>query len=104
MDVWLIRQKTPDVLREEIPYHISQWKLNLPSQFDSNQTSPIQAQTRIGWTHFLDGRPVKAFETYMEESYKKWNIKKSGRTWLTTLVQKIWTILHRQQWENRNTL
>jgi len=102
LDLWLIRQKTPDKLREEIIHFLGKWKTNQTCEQNSTLTSPMQVQLKFGWNHFVEGRPVEDFEIYMDNYYKTHAIRKTGKSWLASLIHKIWTVLHRPQWDNRN--
>jgi len=102
LDLWLLRQQTPDIIREEIIHFLGLWKTQQPCNTNPKLSQPMQAQLQFGFEHFLAGRPVRDFELYMESYYKKHSIKKTGRKWLTVLIQNIWTVLHKPQWENRN--
>jgi len=102
IDLWLIRQKSPDKLREEIILFLGKWKMGQPCESNAALSPPMQEQLKFGWNHFIEGRPISEFETYMDEYYRKKEIRKTGKSWLSALIHKIWTLLHRPQWENRN--
>jgi len=40
----------------------------------------------------------------MDTTYARQGSKKTGAKWLSTLIQKLWTLIHRKQWEDRNSL
>ena len=103
IDLWMTRQHTPDQLRAEIIFYINKWRLQEPCLSSPSLTPPMQAQIRFGWHHFIEGRPITGFITYMDATYKRQGSKKTGAKWLSTLIQKLWTLLHRKQWEDRNS-
>jgi len=38
----------------------------------------------------------------MQLHYDKLQLQKSGEKWLATIIQKLWTIIYRPRWTNRN--
>jgi len=50
----------------------------------------------------MEGRLHKAFQTYMDEHYKRIGNKKNGKVWVSVVIQTIWTKLFSQMWDNRN--
>ena len=50
----------------------------------------------------MQGRIHSSFSTYMQDHYTKIHSQKKGVKWVSTLIQKLWTELFHQHWENRN--
>ena len=63
---------------------------------------PIQHQLRLGWSHFMQGRIHTSFQSYMTNHYSSIASKRSPTAWAAVLIQKIWSLYHFPQWENRN--
>jgi len=103
LDLWLQAQLTPTRLIFDILHVITEWKMGVETCPSSVQTYPIQNQIRIGIRQFIEGRILKDFATYMEDHYRSIHFKKTGSKWAATFLQKMWTVLHKPQWENRNS-
>ena len=100
---WMTSQQTPDELALELLQLITEWyqygKL-LPTTY--RFMGPIQKQISLGWDHFMEGRIITAFTTYMQDHYDRLKIKRTGRHWTSLLIVKIWNMLYWPQWMNRN--
>jgi len=103
IDLWLQAQLTPTKLIFDILHVITEWKMGIETCLSSVQTYPVRNQIRLGVRHFIEGRILQDFATYMEDHYRSINSKKTGSKWAATFLQKMWTVLHRPQWENRNS-
>ena len=66
------------------------------------RTKPMREQMKLGLTHLLEGRLVKSFRTHQNDHYKKELSKRTGKNWCKLFVTKIWMVLLRPQWMNRN--
>jgi len=103
LDTWLQAQLTPTKLSYEILHIITEWKMGITSHPTPHQTYPIRNQIRLGVRHFIEGRILKDFGEYMDSHYQTLSTKKTGAKWAATFLQKLWTIVHKPQWENRNS-
>ena len=54
------------------------------------------------WSHFIHGRIHTTFKSYMTHHYTSIASRRSSASWVAVLIQKIWSLYHLPQWENRN--
>ena len=62
----------------------------------------MREQMKLGLNHLLEGRLVKSFRIHQSEHYKKELSKRTGKNWCKLFVTKIWMVILRPQWMNRN--
>jgi len=103
IETWMSTQLTPLALITDILHVLTNWKQGVPIAPDMLITPPFREQLKLGDRHFIEGRLVKDFSEYMDAHYKSIDSKKNGKRWTSTFIQKIWTVLHKPQWENRNS-
>jgi len=103
LELWLVNQHTPQELLTDILHTITEWKMGIATPPSPHHTHPIYEQLKLGARHLIEGRLHIAFETYMDQHYLSIGSKKSGKIWSATFIQKIWILIHRPQWENRNS-
>jgi len=101
LELWLVHQHTPQELLTDILHIITEWKMGITTLPSPHHTHPMCEQLKLGARHLTEGRLHIAFEKYMDQHYL--STKKSGKIWSATFIQKIWILIHRPQWENRNS-
>ena len=102
LEAWLVSVFTDATLTDQILEIITLWRGNAQINTNPNYLSPINNQIQLGWKHFMHGRLHSSFREFMHSHYSSINSKRQSSTWAAILVQKIWTILHKPQWESRN--
>jgi len=99
---WLESTDTPSTLITQILEVTASWvngSILLPHKAYSY---PILQQLQLGWDHFMVGRLHVSFIPFMTNHYTSIASKRSPHTWAAVLIQKLWSIFHFPQWENRN--
>lgn len=102
LEAWLVSVSTDTTLTDQIIEIITLWRGNAQIHTNPNYLPPINCQIQLGWKHFMHGRLHSSFREFMYRHYSSINSKRQSTTWAAILVQKIWTILHKPQWESRN--
>jgi len=68
-----------------------------------HHTSPLSKQVQLGaWDHFMEGKLHIHLIEYMDRHYENTASKRTGVTWPSQLISKIWTLFFFKQWEIRN--
>ena len=67
---WIYSVQTPDSLITAICSLVTEWKLGTAIRSNSLYSQPINQQIHFGWTHFMEGRPLKIFSQYMQTHYE----------------------------------
>ena len=99
---WMTTVETPEPLIYAIISLLTEWKLGQTIQTNRQYPVPINNQIIFGWRHFMEGRPLQEFATYMQAHYNALGSRRSGKKWTSLFIFKIWSVLYRQQWTNRN--
>ena len=102
LETWLISMDTPDTLTHAIIVLITDWRMGQPITTNRLYPSPINNQIIFGWRHLMEGRPLKIFTSYMEDHYVKIGSRRSGHKWTAYFILKLWTVIYRPQWDDRN--
>lgn len=102
LDNWLIRQQTDPTLRHQILLTLRSWKRGAidPLRYDKFEQL-WNEQATIGWDRFLNGFISKRWLTTQQMFYDRTQSKRTGRRWVSSLIQKIWDISW-DQWRHRN--
>jgi hypothetical protein len=61
----------------------------------------ITTQTRIGWKNFLDGFISIEWRQVQDKYYAWLAIRRTGRRWVTALLDKLWDVSW-TMWDDRN--
>jgi len=101
LDKWLAEMNTESHLHCDIIAIISLWITQQPIP-TIEYSQPIQAQLNIGWNHFMEGRMHTSLVSYMDGHYASISSRKTGITWCSMLIQRLWTTLFYDQWKIRN--
>jgi len=101
MHAWLKVMDTPQRLTEAIVLNITLWHRNALPQI--HHTSPLSKQVQLGaWDHFMEGKLHIHLIEYMDRHYEDNASKRTGVTWASQMISKIWTLFFFKQWEIRN--
>jgi len=103
LELWLRDNQTPPNLISDILHILTDWKLGINTRISSQFTNPIQNQIQFGIRHFIKGRLLVDFTEFMSNHFLTIGSKRTGRKWTAIFIQKLWTVMHRPQWDNRNS-
>jgi len=99
---WLDSTDTPAMLTTQILEITASWVQGTTIHPHESYTCPILHQIQLGWDHFMVGRLHTSFISFMQTHYINISSRRSPYTWAAVLIQKLWTIFHFPQCENRN--
>ena len=98
----LNRLETENKLQIQIIICLTNWITQGNTFPPRNILEPIQAQLDLGWKHFMEGRIVISFRTYMDQHYKNTGSKKNGTNWVAIVIHSLWTHIFTHMWDHRN--
>jgi len=100
--IWLENVDTPSILTTHILDITASWASGVHTPPQKNSPQPIILQLQLGWDHFTHGRIHQSFLQYITNHYIHISSKRNPSSWISVLIQKLWTLFHLPQWENRN--
>ena len=102
---WMISNQTQPGIQAAICSGLQAWKHNterppVASWFARLQEA-LKMQDQLGWQALLEGCFSTKWQGVQQLYYVWMGIRKTGRCWLSTLIQKLWEVAW-DQWEHRN--
>jgi hypothetical protein len=98
---------TDPVLTNIIISRLTSWQAGSPPEIFPTISPPYQTtlthQDQQGWNNFFMGLPSSGWADLQHQHYKRAASRKSGRRWLTALIQKQWTVAW-DIWDYRNSV
>ncbi len=98
-------QNTQPGLRDAICSRLLAWKTNHSPPLSTSHFRGLQAallsQDEIGWQFLLEGRVSNQWQGVQQQYYNWIASRKTGRRWVSLLIQKLWQVAW-DQWEHRN--
>jgi Reverse transcriptase (RNA-dependent DNA polymerase) len=102
---WMTLKKTDPELRDGICLRLNEWRDDLPKSDLFSRRIAIQQlfeqQDKVGWRVFLEGCVVLDWAAVQQDYYTRIVSRKTGKRWVTELIQKLWQVAW-DQWEHRN--
>jgi hypothetical protein len=98
---WLLETTGPEEVVEAICQRLHAWHngqdlipLNIPI---------IEAQDKIGWRSFLEGRVSLSWRLHQASFYASTKSRCSPKRWVTSLIIKLWDVAW-DLWQFRNRI
>jgi putative intracellular protease/amidase len=105
LESWLRRQNTAPGIITAICSGLLAWHRDAPRPPITDTFVGVQstaaAQDELGWQSLLEGRPAVGWRETQLAYYQWIGSRRTGRRWITALVQKLWDVAW-DQWEHRN--
>lgn len=107
LDSWMRQKGTAIDVNQAIVQGLDSWyKGTLPLDTEGCTEAlrrAVDQQSRIGWKSLLEGCPALAWAEVQQAYYRTFGSKRTGRRWVTALVQKLAeTAWH--MWDHRNSV
>ena len=104
LNTWLIKQQTDPTLRQQILLTLKSWKRGDVDNQQSIRLRPLwDDQNTIGWDRFMNGFVSMHWARTQQLFYDRMKSKRTGRRWVTSLIQRVWDISW-DQWRHRNEI
>ena len=104
LKVWMRRHKTHPTVILVICEHLSAWRYDkTPPVRRTNflgLSDIMKKQEEIGWQAFLEGTPATGWGEVQQRYFDWIGSKKTGKRWLTSVIQKMWDIAW-DLWDHR---
>jgi len=99
---WMSMMLTPAQVENQIISKIQE-QLHLPHVKYIVLHPVMIDQLTIGdWSHFMEGRIHSGFRQLLDRHYNTLKKEKTGEMWVSGIIQRMWSLLHRPVWEIRN--
>lgn len=103
LDEWMELVSTEPTLRQQLIQNILEWSTGDNGIItDPHHVQCILDQHAIGWDHLMQGRIHMSITQHMQKHYSDISSRKTGSSWTSVFIQKIWLLFFHRQWENRN--
>lgn len=102
LDTWMNEQQTLPRLRKSLIQHLRRWHTG--SDLAGIPPALEQAfleQEHIGWYNFLFGYVSQEWQRLQQAHYQYLGLQKTGKRWVTALIEKLWQVIW-NQWDDRN--
>ena len=102
LENWMTSTGSSPHLSFEIIRSIKHW-VDCQTMNGFDTTIPaIQRQLDIGWSHFMFGRISIAITSHQQNYFTSQSSRRTGQSWTSQLIQKLWTLILRPMWNHRN--
>ena len=107
---WMTTAKTDPEIQSAIYYTLRRY--NRDGNFDSYVVPSLPngvikecviAQSRIGWTGFLEGLISPNWAVVQEQYFQRIGSRRSGTRWAIALSKKLWQLIF-SMWDHRNSI
>jgi hypothetical protein len=92
IELKLRQLNTDPTLRHIILHYLFGWKSGVPCTYvpPQNLMAALQERNRIGWHQFFEGWLSPQWLEAQQRYYSTTKSSKTGRRWVTALIQKSW--------------
>jgi len=103
LDLFLRKQDTDPTLLHIIKVYLQSWQTGVAISYSPPRAFEqlIQEQSQIGWHRFFEGWFSPGWRDAQQRYYLATRSTRTGRRWVTALIQKFWDIAW-DLWEHRN--
>jgi len=100
---WLISVRTDPAITNAITLGLQTWRQQgrYENHFDGKVYCAVAQQGDIGWGNLVEGWIAIEWETIQQDYYQAIHSRRTGSTWSSQLLLRLWSIAG-DMWENRN--
>jgi hypothetical protein len=100
---WLISVRTDPAITNAITLGLQTWRQQgrYENHFNGKVYCAVAQQGDIGWGNLVEGWIAIEWETIQQDYYQAIHSRRTGSTWSSQLLLRLWSIAG-DMWENRN--